>query len=86
MSFSQNQPINWIQWTILITVSVGQGVCVSGCSVLINQWFKQNQKYKTIKTFDGEISENNLQQEVIPIKLNDCESCKNFERFENEVI
>lgn len=53
VSFSQNQPFDWIRWVLLITVSIGQGICVSGVAVFLNQWFKQNHKYKAMKSFDG---------------------------------
>lgn len=53
VSFSQNQPLDWIRWVLLITVSIGQGICVSGVAVFLNQWFKQNHKYKAMRSFDG---------------------------------
>lgn len=65
VSLSQNQPVTWINWVLLITVSVGQGICVSSVSVFLNQWFKQNQKFKTMKTFDGEIIESAYTSEDI---------------------
>lgn len=57
VSFSQNQPYTWVQWVLLITVSVGQGVCVAGCAVYINQWLKQNHKFKEMSSFDGVVEE-----------------------------
>ncbi len=53
LAIVNNSPLNWIQWIILICVSIGQGICVAGVSVYVNQWFKQNQKYKDLKKFDG---------------------------------
>ena len=54
VSFATNRPVTWINWIILITVSIGQGVCVAGVAVFINQWMKQRNKYKQMRTFDGE--------------------------------
>lgn len=54
VSFSNNQPYSLIQWVLLAVVSIGQGVCVAGVAVYLNQWLKQNRKYKQMRAFDGE--------------------------------
>lgn len=77
VSFATNQPITWINWVILITVSIGQGICVAGVAVFINQWLKQKDKYKQMSGFDGEdlpehmrhdFEYDNLEPPVLPEK------------------
>lgn len=69
VSFSQNTPSTWIQWVLLITVSFGQGLCVTGVAIFINQWMKQNEKFKSMQTFDGKANASAAQD------INICPAC-----------
>lgn len=69
VSFATNRPVTWINWIILITVSIGQGVCVAGVAVFINQWMKQRNKYKQMRTFDGEDLPENMKKDFVECEV-----------------
>ncbi len=59
VALKNNQPVTWIDWTLLVCVAIGQGVSVAGVAVFVNQWAKQHDKYKLASGFDGDSKHKN---------------------------
>lgn len=58
VSFASCEPTNWMQWVILIAVSIGQGYVIAAAAICLNQLVKQHSKAGMLKKgFDGSTDE-----------------------------
>lgn len=46
---SRNNPVSWVEWVILISVSIGQGGVLASLAVCCNQIIKQHLKANNMK-------------------------------------
>lgn len=54
-SVASCEPINWMQWVILIAVSIGQGYVLAAAAVCLNQLIKQHRISGGLKKgFEGQ--------------------------------
>ena len=57
VSVASCEPTNWIQWVILVAVSIGQGYVLAAAAVCLNQLIKQHSIAGRLKKgFDGQNS------------------------------
>lgn len=55
VSVASCEPTNWIQWVILVAVSIGQGYVLAAAAVCLNQLIKQHSIAGRLKKgFDGQ--------------------------------
>lgn len=55
VSMAACEPTNWMQWVILVAVSVGQGYVLAAAAVCLNQLIKQHSRAGALKKgFDGD--------------------------------
>jgi len=55
VSVASCEPTNWIQWVILVAVSIGQGYVMAAAAVCLNQLIKQHRISGRLKKgFDGQ--------------------------------
>ena len=55
VSVASCEPTNWIQWVILVAVSIGQGYVLAAAAVCLNQLIKQHGIAGRLKKgFDGQ--------------------------------
>lgn len=58
VSVASCEPTNWIQWVILVAVSIGQGYVLAAAAICLNQLLKQHSRAGALKKgFDGQIKE-----------------------------
>ena len=58
VSVASCEPTNWIQWVILVAVSIGQGYVLAAAAICLNQLIKQHSRAGALKKgFDGQIKE-----------------------------
>ena len=58
VSVASCEPTNWIQWVILVAVSIGQGYVLAAAAICLNQLIKQHGRAGELKKgFDGQIKE-----------------------------
>lgn len=54
VSVASCEPTNWIQWVILVAVSIGQGYVLAAAAICLNQLIKQHSRAGALKKgFDG---------------------------------
>lgn len=59
VSVASCEPTNWIQWVILVAVSIGQGYVLAAAAICLNQLIKQHGRAGALKKgFDGKEEEN----------------------------
>ncbi len=59
VSVASCEPTNWIQWVILVAVSIGQGYVLAAAAICLNQLIKQHGRAGAFKKgFDGKEEEN----------------------------
>lgn len=49
---SRNNPVSWVEWTVLISVSIGQGGVLAALAVCGNQILRQHIKANNLKKSD----------------------------------
>lgn len=58
VSVAACEPVGWMQWVILASVSVGQGYVLAAAAICLNQLLKQHSRAGALKKgFDGQIKE-----------------------------
>lgn len=58
VSVASCEPTNWIQWVILVAVSIGQGYVLAAAAICLNQLIKQHGRAGALKKgFDGKEEE-----------------------------
>ena len=58
VSVASCEPTNWMQWVILVAVSIGQGYVLAATAVCLNQLIKQHTLAGGLKKgFDGQTKE-----------------------------
>lgn len=50
VGLSQNNPTGWVEWVILVSVSIGQGGVLASLAVCCNQIIKQHLKANNMKS------------------------------------
>lgn len=48
VGFSRNHPVSWVEWAILVSVSIGQGAVLASLAVCCNQIIKQHFKARSL--------------------------------------
>jgi hypothetical protein len=54
VGLSKNSPVTWMEWVILVSVSIGQGGVLASLAVLCNQIIKQHVKANNLKGLSSE--------------------------------